>query len=173
MDAARVSQAFWASAIVFTLIGIYFYLSQPEFEGGPTRVRRWIDRYIMSRDEAAAHARAARSVPESAENARSNRELEPSNRSNAASESRTDDRTGAFVLNDDQRLAVTRMIYHKVSTPGATKASTIRAGFDVSKGESSRYKEASAIYDALFVLPTQPEAPRFRELDADKRPIVV
>jgi len=52
-DPDRIAQAFWASAIVFTLIGVYFYLSQPAYDFGPTRWARWrawfVQRYIAGR----------------------------------------------------------------------------------------------------------------------------
>jgi hypothetical protein len=52
-DPDRIAQAFWASVIVFSLIGVYFYLSQPAYDFGPTRWARWrawfVQRYIAGR----------------------------------------------------------------------------------------------------------------------------
>ena len=50
-EAQRTGQAVWVTILVFSLIGLYFYLSQPEYDGGPTRWQRWRARYLMSRTE--------------------------------------------------------------------------------------------------------------------------
>lgn len=48
----RAQQVFWATVAVFSLLGLYFYLSQPEYDHGPTRWARWkkkiIARYFTS-----------------------------------------------------------------------------------------------------------------------------
>jgi len=111
----------------------------------------------ISSEEAPDHTRS--SVRYAAEITGSNPEPEPPNLPNPASESRTDDRTGAFALDDAERLAVTKMIYHKASDPKATKASAVYVGFGVKKGDSAAYRRASAIYDALFVLPEPDKYP--------------
>lgn len=53
-DPDRIAQAFWASVIVFAIIGVYFYLSQPAYDFGPTRWARWWAwlerRYLAGRD---------------------------------------------------------------------------------------------------------------------------
>lgn len=138
----------WNAGVIFTIVAVVFFvLSHRTEDGGPTLLARGI---VMFR--AWQESRRAGSVQNEAKIARSNLEPEPEPEANPASGRRTDERTGAFALNPDQQFAVTKMIYHKTANPSATKATTIKAGFGVSKGESSRYKEASAIYDALFVL---------------------
>lgn len=95
---------------------------------------------------------------------------EPEPEPNAALESGTDERTGAFVLNPDECAAIHKMIEHKVTAENPTKASIIWAGFGLKKGDSAKYKRASAIYDALFVAPVihtpianRPTTAKFRQ----------
>lgn len=61
--------------------------------------------------------------------------------------------SSAFALNPDELVAVARMIEHKTTAEKPTKASIIWAGFGLKKGDSAKYKRASEIYDALFVVP--------------------
>lgn len=95
----------------------------------------------------------------------SNRTNEPSNPPNLASQSGSAPRTGALELSPQEVAAVSKMIEHKASAEKPTKASTIWAGFAIKKGESTRYKRASEIYDNLFVV--QPEFPA---LEANRQP---
>lgn len=116
-------------------------------------------RYINWRENMSS--RGVRSVPlhspytyqETAQTWPNERTNEPPNPGEPASERRTDDRTGAFVLNLDECAAVARMIDHKTTAEKPTKASTIWAGFGLKKGDSVKYKRASLIYDTLFVAP--------------------
>jgi hypothetical protein len=98
-------------------------------------------------------------------------EIEPENEpeplANLALQSRTNDRTGAFVLNPDECAAVAKMIEHKVTAEKPTKASIIWAGFGIKKGDSAKYKRASEIYDALFIIP--PPADPYPTLNAERR----
>jgi hypothetical protein len=54
MDAERVALTIKVTAGVFALIGAYFYLTQPAYDYGPPRWRRWLSRYLMSRAETEA-----------------------------------------------------------------------------------------------------------------------
>lgn len=90
---------------------------------------------------------------------------EPPNPPNPALESGSSLGTSAFVLNPQEVAAVGRMIEHKATAEKPNKASTIWAGFGIKKGDSARYKRASEIYDALFVL-----QPDFPALEANRRP---
>jgi hypothetical protein len=155
---------FWVGMGFGAVVLILHYLTSVQVDYGPMRYQRWHAAFVMSRERRAA--RRSGMVQDRADSWRSNPEPEPEPLPNAATERRTDTGTGAFVLNPDQQLAVTRMIYHKTGNPSATKATTIKVGFGVSKGESSRYKEASAIYDALFVL-REPE--RFPHMTEEQR----
>jgi hypothetical protein len=97
-------------------------------------------------------------------------EPEPPNPPNLALESRTEERTGSFGLNHDERLAVYKMIAHRSAADKPTKASTIYAGFTIKKGESAAYRRASEIYDALFVMPEEMKFPnRTPEQDEERR----
>lgn len=108
--------------------------------------------------------------PVSAPNERTN---PPNAAPGRRTDDRTDDRTGSFALNADERGAVARMIDHKTTAENPTKASAIYAGFGLKKGESAKYKRASLIYDELFILPPPPESPsQYRELDEERRPIL-
>ncbi len=62
-------------------------------------------------------------------------------------------RTSAFLLTAEECAAVARMIEHKAAAERPTKASVIWAGFGLKKGDSAKYKRASEIYDALFIIP--------------------
>lgn len=84
------------------------------------------------------------------------REPEPENLPNLASERQNLERTGAFILNLEECAAIARMIEHKVTAEKPTKASIIWAGFGLKKGASAKYQRASEIYDALFVIPPEP-----------------
>lgn len=152
----RIQEAFWAGVVFLITLVVYFYLSHRDEDYAPTRWTRW-KASIMSRlQERRQRASAFGKQPESLSNEPPN---EPERAANLALESRTDDRTGTFVLTDAERLAVTKMIYHKASNPKATKASAILVGFGVKKGDSATYRRASAIYDALFVLPEPDKYP--------------
>jgi hypothetical protein len=74
-----------------------------------------------------------------------------------------------FVLNADELPAIARMIEHKVTAEKPTKVSTIWAGFAVKKGESAKYRRASLIYDALFVIPNEPPPPRYPALTEEQQ----
>ncbi len=77
------------------------------------------------------------------------------------------DRTPEFALNLEERTAVAKMIYHKATAEKPTKASIIWAGFGLKKGDSAKYKRASEIYDALFVIP--PSVVQFLDTDTGGR----
>ena len=90
---------------------------------------------------------------------------EPANPPNPALQSGSIAGTSSLELNPQEMAAVARMIEHKASAEKPNKASTIWAGFGIKKGESARYKRASEIYDALFVL-----QPDFPALEANRQP---
>lgn len=89
---------------------------------------------------------------------------EPANLPNPALESGSPLGTCSLELNAQEVAAIGRMIEHKASAAKPTKASVIDAGFGIKKGDSARYKRASEIYDALFVL-----QPDFPALEANRR----
>src|SRR4051812_12835860 len=112
---SRELDAFWAGVFLLIILCVYFYITHVQVDGGPERWRRWLTAFIMWSDRRAA--RHAGMVQDRADSWRSNPEPEPEPMPNAATERRTDAGTGAFVLNPDQQLAVTRMIYHKTGNP--------------------------------------------------------
>ncbi len=152
-------------------------------EEGPATVTWFMDRYVAPKDRpivdmarsyhdilssSAAPDPGLGSVRFAPESAPNEPEPEPEPLPNLALTSRTDNRTETFALDAAERLAVIKMIYHKTSDPKATKASAILAGFGVKKGDSAAYRRASAIYDALFVLPAPPIGPQFANDDGTR-----
>lgn len=141
--------------VIAVAIGLYFliFADRPHLN---REIKRRLARqdYVASDTERAIEAgRKIEYIPyQEWANERTN-ELE--NPDEPALQSRTDEGTGAFVLNPDECAAVARMIEHKTTAEKPTKASAIWAGFGVKKGDSAKYKRASVIYDALFV--AQPE----------------
>ena len=119
------------------------------FEHRPPRTMSSVRSYPLRSEQ-------VRIVPISPTNERTN---EPEPADEPVLERRTDDRTGAFVLNLEECAAVAKMIEHKTTAEKPTKASTVWAGFGVKKGDSAKYRRASEIYDALFVLQPEPRYP--------------
>jgi hypothetical protein len=154
MDVQRVGQAFWASVIVFTLIGVYFYLTQPAYDYGPPRWRRWLTRYIMSHDETLrrreqrlhADETAATTTQQNADNGVAT----PQNDSNALLRAKAE--------------ALAAMV--KAGKIGETEG--IRIVFGVAPSSSNpRYLAARA---ALKSELERLSPPKYRALDEQKRP---
>ena len=127
--------------------------------------RRWWRRFIMSRS--APTIQRTDQVRYLDNYTEIEPENEPEPLTNPALQSRTDARTGAFVLNPDECAAVAKMIEHKTTAEKPTKASIIWAGFATKKGDSAKYRRASEIYDALFVIP--PPTDPYPTLNAERR----
>lgn len=74
----RAAQTFWGTILFFTIIGAYFYLSQPEYDGGPTRWARWKARYFVPRDPVMSSVREERTDTTPAEPSSSAGSVHPS-----------------------------------------------------------------------------------------------
>lgn len=73
---------------------------------------------------------------------------------------------GDLLLNAAEITAISRMIEHNKTAAKPSKSSSIQAGFGISRGGSSAYQRASAIYDLLFG-PPEP-AVKYRPLTPEQ-----
>ncbi len=111
-------------------------------------------RYLMSNSAPPpAPARRFDEAQFRAEYTPNERTNEPENPPNPAPVRQNLPGTPAFVLTPDELAATARMIEHKATAEKPTKASIIWAGFALKKGDSAKYRRASEIYDALFIIP--------------------
>lgn len=156
--------------------GVEYRWEAPEpAEPGP--IRKWIEAHAAKQEARYTPRRyvvmsykpgegvVSSEVQNWGKNTEPNRTNEPQNPPNLALQSGSLLGTGAFALNPQEAAAVARMIDHKASADKPTKASIIWAGFGIKKGDSTKYKRASEIYDALFV--AQPDFPA---LEATRQP---
>lgn len=159
--------------------GVEYRWEAPE-EKEPGPIKRWVRSHAAKQEARYTPRRyvvmsykpgegvVSNAVQNWPENTESNRTNEPSNPPNPALQSGSPLATSAFALNPQEVSAVGKMIEHRASADKPTKASTIWAGFAIKKGDSTKYKRASEIYDALFIV--QPEYPA---LEANRRASVV
>jgi hypothetical protein len=156
----------WTALIAFTLMWLVFWRTGRSNDAPIERDEAGALEIINRSWEALLHWRpvmtSAAPLEEDAQtfaddendanSGRTNFELEPANLANSAAESRTEERTGSFVLNPAEQVAVQKMIIHRTMAEKPTKASTILEGFGIKKGDSAAYRRASEIYDYFFVL---------------------
>lgn len=136
----RASQTFWGTVIFFTLVGLYFYLSQPEYDGGPTRWARW-KAIVLSSWEQWDVARDARRKP-------ANRALSPAETNDETNETlQVDAEIYDDIFHSGENMAIARMISEGVVklTEGVKSGTGKRSGDAYSK----RSREIQALVKAM------------------------